>query len=89
VEENMRIVAMLKRIPDNMISQTIMSIVQNLGIEKQIMVKASELSGGTKRKLALAMSLVGNPEILFLDEPTSGLDPGSRRNFWDILKKLK
>ena len=66
-----------------------MSIVQTIGIEKEILVLAGNLSGGTKRKLALAMSLVGNPEVLFLDEPTSGLDPGSRRNFWHILKQLK
>jgi len=35
------------------------------------------------------MALIGNPEVLFLDEPTSGLDPGSRRNFWKILKQLR
>lgn len=48
----------------------------------------STYSGGMKRKLDIAMSLIGNPKIIFLDEPTTGLDPQSRRNMWDIIKKL-
>lgn len=48
----------------------------------------STYSGGMKRKLDIAMSLIGNPQIIFLDEPTTGLDPQSRRNMWDIIKKL-
>jgi ABC-2 type transport system ATP-binding protein len=46
-------------------------------------------SGGMQRRLDLAMSLVGNPEILFLDEPTSGLDPRSRQDLWNTMKELK
>lgn len=41
--------------------------------------KSSELSGGMKRRLSVAISLVGNPKIVFLDEPTTGLDPENRR----------
>lgn len=51
--------------------------------------KAASYSGGMKRKLDIAMSLVGNPEVLFLDEPTTGLDPQSRRGMWEMIKKLK
>jgi ABC-2 type transport system ATP-binding protein len=49
---------------------------------------ASTYSGGMKRKLDLAMTLVGNPKVIFLDEPTTGLDPRSRRTMWDIIRGL-
>lgn len=48
----------------------------------------STYSGGTKRKLDIAMSLVGNPKVIFLDEPTTGLDPQSRRHMWNIIREL-
>jgi ATP-binding cassette subfamily A (ABC1) protein 3 len=51
--------------------------------------KVSELSGGQKRKLSLALSLIGNSKIIFLDEPTSGMDAYSRRAIWKILEKIK
>lgn len=44
--------------------------------------KIKELSGGMKRRLSVAISLVGDPRIVFLDEPTTGLDPENRRNLW-------
>ena len=49
---------------------------------------ASTYSGGMKRKLDLAMTLVGDPKVIFLDEPTTGLDPRSRRTMWDIIRGL-
>lgn len=52
-------------------------------------VKIDQLSGGMKRRLLLARSLVNDPEILLLDEPTTGLDPHSRRAVWDKLNHLK
>ena len=51
-------------------------------------VEAKFLSGGMKRRLSVAISLIGNPPVCFLDEPTTGLDPASRRHLWDCIGSL-
>lgn len=56
-----------------------MSLVELYGERKK---KVKDLSGGMKRRLSLAIAIIGNPSILILDEPTSGLDPHSRRAVW-------
>merc|ERR1719310_834121 len=51
--------------------------------------RASELSGGMKRKLSVAIAFVGNPKFVVLDEPTSGMDTYARRGLWELLKRRR
>jgi len=64
-------------------------LLEDLDMVKQLKVRALNLSGGQKRKLALAMAMMGDTKVLFLDEVTSGVDPDSRKKFWSILRKYR
>lgn len=63
--------------------------LKQVGLQDFADLRVSELSGGMKRRLSVAVSLVGNPKIVFLDEPSTGLDPESRRQLWNVLLHVK
>src|SRR6202022_1937424 len=64
-------------------------VITQVGLTEKARAWVGKLSGGQKQRLAIAIALVGDPELLFLDEPTTGLDPQSRRQLWDILRALR
>jgi ABC-2 type transport system ATP-binding protein len=64
-------------------------VIARVSLESKSRVFIEQLSGGQQQRLAVAISLVGDPEILFLDEPTTGLDPQSRRQLWEVIRELR
>jgi len=84
--ENLKIIGKLKRISD--LDEKIKNWLTTFNLEKAADRKVIEYSGGMKRRLDIAMSLLGDPKIIFLDEPTTGLDPQSRIAMWILVKNL-
>jgi ABC-2 type transport system ATP-binding protein len=64
-------------------------VIEMVGLAGQDRKKVRSLSGGQKRRLDLALGLVGNPRLLFLDEPTTGFDPSARRSAWELIRGLR
>jgi ABC-2 type transport system ATP-binding protein len=60
-----------------------------VGLEESAGVRVQRLSGGQRRRLAVALGVQGRPELLFLDEPTTGMDPVARRQFWGLIRGLR
>jgi len=60
-----------------------------VGLSEKAEARTKELSGGQRRRLDLALALVGDPEVVFLDEPTTGFDPAARRTAWGVVRTLK
>jgi ABC-2 type transport system ATP-binding protein len=66
-----------------------LQVIEEVGLTEKINARIDTLSGGQRRRLDVALGIIGNPEILFLDEPTTGFDPEARRAFWELIRKLK
>jgi ABC-2 type transport system ATP-binding protein len=84
--ENVIMIARLRHLKNP--QQIADDLLKRLGLTDAADRKASTYSGGMRRRLDIAMSLVGNPQIIFLDEPTTGLDPEARIEVWKIVKEL-
>ena len=87
VEEHLVMFCVFKSVKSSLISQEVLKAIKDFGLEEKRNTKVENLSGGQKRKLSIAIALVGGSSVIFLDEPTSGMDITSRRNLWNILKK--
>lgn len=64
-------------------------VIKAVGLDEKRRAKVSNLSGGQRRRLDVALGVIGQPELLFLDEPTTGFDPEARRHFWALIEDLK
>jgi len=64
-------------------------VIDAVGLREKAKTRAGALSGGQRRRLDVALGIVGNPELLFLDEPTTGFDPEARRAFWELIAGLR
>ncbi|XP_040293101.1 ABC-type organic anion transporter ABCA8-like isoform X1 [Bufo bufo] len=89
VRENLKLFCRIKGIAARDVASEVEKIVSDLAMSHFQNVLANKLSGGQRRKLTLAIALLGDPEVLLLDEPTAGLDPISRHRVWAILKERK
>ncbi|WP_035799974.1 ATP-binding cassette domain-containing protein [Kitasatospora mediocidica] len=87
-EENMLLMADLHHLSRSEGRRTAAELLERFDLVEAAGKPASSYSGGMKRRLDIAMTLVGNPRIIFLDEPTTGLDPRSRHTMWQIIREL-
>ena len=84
--ENLRLIGDLRHVADP--AGTAKDLLRRFGLEEAADRRASTCSGGMRRRLDIAMSLIGSPAVIFLDEPTSGFDPEARNEMWRTIRKL-
>jgi ABC-2 type transport system ATP-binding protein len=87
-EENLLLMADLRHLDDQEGRRRAAELLERFDLTEAARKPAGTYSGGMRRRLDLAMTLVGHPRIIFLDEPTAGLDPRSRRTMWQIIRDL-
>ena len=86
--ENLELVARYFHLPSNRISSRAKELLDRFDLVEAADRQASTYSGGMRRRLDIAMSLIARPSVLFLDEPTTGLDPRSRLGMWRVIEEL-
>jgi ABC-2 type transport system ATP-binding protein len=87
-QENLQLMADLKHLSSAEATPLVTDLLERFDLAESAQKLVATYSGGMRRKLDLAMTLVGKPQIIFLDEPTTGLDPRSRRTMWAIIREL-
>jgi ABC-type multidrug transport system ATPase subunit len=85
VEAHLYLFARLRGVPEDLVTKVVDATVDQLELTPHRKKLAMRLSGGMKRKLCVAIALIGDPEVVLLDEPSAGLDPVSRRNLWSVI----
>jgi ABC-2 type transport system ATP-binding protein len=87
-QENLALMARLRHLPPAAAAERVQDLLEQFELQDAARKPLATYSGGMKRRLDLAMTLVGDPRVIFLDEPTTGLDPRSRHTMWQIIRDL-
>jgi ATP-binding cassette subfamily A (ABC1) protein 3 len=88
VYENLEFYARIKGIKRNLVHQLVTSMIEEMSLTEFTNKISGRMSGGNKRKLSVAISMIGNPPIILLDEPSTGMDPEARRFMWSVIHKM-
>jgi ATP-binding cassette, subfamily A (ABC1), member 3 len=88
VEEHLHYYARIKGIPSALRVKMVERQLRELNLVNHRYKTANTLSGGNKRKLSVALAILGNPPIVLLDEPSAGMDPKARRFLWTVVAKI-
>ena len=88
VYENLEFYARIKGIKPSIIEQVVKAMIREMSLGEFKNKQAGRLSGGNRRKLSVAISMLGNPPIILLDEPSTGMDPEARRFMWTVIHKM-
>ena len=78
----------MKGIKRDLLDQLIEKAIKDMDLQDYRNIAANNLSGGNKRKMSVAMAMLGNPPLVFLDEPSTGVDPQAKRFMWNIVSKI-
>lgn len=87
-EENLMMMARLNHLDRKTARMRTADLLEQFDLQDAAKKPAKSYSGGMRRRLDIAISLLSTPQVIFLDEPTTGLDPRSRRNMWNLIQKL-
>ncbi|KRW99021.1 P-loop containing nucleoside triphosphate hydrolase [Pseudocohnilembus persalinus] len=87
-KEHLYLYCAIKGIPKKMHKKLVEKKIKEMDLSKFENVQAGTYSGGNKRKLSVAIAMIGNPPIVFLDEPSTGIDPKARRYMWSVISKI-
>jgi ABC-2 type transport system ATP-binding protein len=87
--ENLIVMGDMYDLPRTVTNERVRSLLADLALSEKANVRVSQLSGGMKRRLNVALAVIHNPDIVVLDEPSAGLDPQSRLLLWDFVRSLK
>jgi ATP-binding cassette subfamily A (ABC1) protein 3 len=88
VREHLAIYASLKAVKKELRQPMVEKALRDMDLTSYADIRANNLSGGNKRKMSVAMALLGNPPLVFLDEPSTGVDPQAKRFMWNIVSKI-
>ncbi|CAK4636098.1 unnamed protein product, partial [Aphanomyces euteiches] len=88
VREHLELFAAIKGVPAELMNAAVKDKMEQMNLNDFEHILAGTLSGGNKRKLSVAIAMIGSPPIIFLDEPSTGMDPVSRRFMWDVIADI-